>query len=145
MKHTDKDKAITAMASPSKNQEKVSAATNSVAADTPMSTTSSVEDLLNSIDAQSEMSKEMNELLALKPVLEKLHELLVIDQDNIINKILILETDAQRSDEKRNTLINAINAVIEKINSINKHIDAVMKTAPEKLKVTISISETDKT
>ena len=144
MKHTDKDKAITDMISSSNKVDGTPAATNSVVADAPTQTSDSVEDLLNSIDSHSEMSEDVEKLLALKPVLERLHELLLSDQGNIITKLLSLETEQQRWDEKKRILIATLDSILQSINSINTHIDEVMKDAPKKLKVTVSVSDADK-
>ena len=139
-----------------KKKIKAPAAANSVAADastpttnknmegTSKSSTNSVENLLNSIDSCSEMSEDVEKLLALKPVLERLHELLLSDQNNIITKLLSLETEQQRWDEKKRILIATLDSILQAINSINTHIDEVMKDAPKKLKVTVSVSDADK-
>ena len=61
----------------------------------------------------------------------------------VINAKLSLESSIRQTQREEGVLGAAVNAISGKVDTINKHIDQVMKDAPTKLKVTVTVCDTD--
>ena len=61
----------------------------------------------------------------------------------IINAKLSLESSIRQTQREEGVLGAAVNTISKKVDSINEHIDQVMKDASTKLKVTVNVSDDD--
>lgn len=100
-----------------------------------------VENVLDIIDQKSEVSDEVQALLALKPILDKLHELLLKDENNIIKERIDFESMVQNLNNAWKQLANAVGTIVEKIDSINGHIDGFAASTKQKMQLTVKVSD----
>ena len=61
----------------------------------------------------------------------------------VINAKLSLESSISQTQREEGVLGAAVNTISGKVDTINEHIDQVMKDAPTKLKVTVNVSDDD--
>ena len=61
----------------------------------------------------------------------------------VINAKLSLESSIRQTQREEGVLGAAVNTISNKVDSINEHIDQVMEDAPTKLKVTVTVCDTD--
>ena len=61
----------------------------------------------------------------------------------IINAKLSLESSIRQTQREEGVLGAAVNTICGKVDTINEHIDQVMKDAPTKLKATVNVSDDD--
>ena len=61
----------------------------------------------------------------------------------VINAKLSLESSIRQTQREEGVLGTAMNTISNKVDSINEHIDQVMEDAPTKLKVTVTVCDTD--
>ena len=61
----------------------------------------------------------------------------------VINAKLSLESSIRQSQREEGVLGAAVNTISGKVDTINEHIDQVMEDAPTKLKVTVTVCDTD--
>ena len=100
-------------------------------------------------DMMSEVQEEIQEKDAEDEVINRTSELkkLSIDIDKattaIINAKLSLESSIRQTQREEGVLGAAVNTISKKVDSINEHIDQVMEDAPTKLKVTVTVCDTD--
>ena len=97
----------------------------------------------------SEVQEEIQEKDAEDEVINRTSELrkLSIDIDKattaVINAKLSLESSIRQTQREEGVLGAAVNTISKKVDSINEHIDQVMEDAPTKLKVTVTVCDTD--
>ena len=100
-------------------------------------------------DMMSEVQEEIQEKDAEDEVINRTSELrkLSIDIDKattaVINAKLSLESSIRQTQREEGVLGAAVNTISKKVDSINEHIDQVMEDAPTKLKVTVTVCDTD--
>ena len=61
----------------------------------------------------------------------------------VINAKLSLESSIRQTQREEGVLGAAVNTISKKVDSINEHIDQVMKDAPTKLKVSVTLCDAD--
>ena len=100
-------------------------------------------------DMMSEVQEEIQEKDAEDEVINRTSELrkLSIDIDKattaVINAKLSLESSIRQTQREEGVLGAAVNTISNKVDTINEHIDQVMEDAPTKLKVTVTVCDTD--
>ena len=62
----------------------------------------------------------------------------------VINAKLSLESSIRQTQREEGVLGAAVNTICGKVDTINEHIDQVMKDAPTKLKATVNVSDDDR-
>lgn len=102
---------------------------------------------LQNLISQSEEEGEAKELLIkikdILPVLRQYNEDLKVGQNNIIKEQAGMENMKHWFEMLYDKLFDKYKVLYEKVDSINDHIDAVMEDAPNKLAVTVRVSEAD--
>lgn len=102
---------------------------------------------LQNLISQSEEEGEAKELLIkikdILPVLRQYNEDLKVGQNNIIKEQAGMERMIHWFEMLYDKLFGKYKVLYEKVDSINGHIDAVMEDAPNKLAVTVRVSEAD--
>ena len=97
----------------------------------------------------SEVEENIQETDAEQDIVNRVPELkqLSIDIDKattaVINAKLSLEYSIRQTQREEGVLGAAVNTISKKVDSINEHIDQVMEDAPTKLKVTVTLCDTD--
>ena len=61
----------------------------------------------------------------------------------VINAKLSLESSIRQTQREEGALGAAVKTISDKVDTIDKHIDQVMEDAPTKLKVTVTVCDTD--
>ena len=61
----------------------------------------------------------------------------------VINARLSLESSIRQTQREEGVLGATVNTISKKVDSINEHIDQVLEDAPTKLKVTVTVCDTD--
>lgn len=102
---------------------------------------------LQNLISQSEEEGEAKELLIkikdILPVLRQYNEDLKVGQNNIIKEQAGMENMKHWFEMLYDKLFDKYKVLNRKVDSINDHIDAVMEDAPNKLAVTVRVSEAD--
>lgn len=102
---------------------------------------------LQNLISQSEEEGEAKELLIkikdILPVLKQYNEDLKVGQNNIIKEQAGMENMKHWFEMLYDKLFGKYKVLYEKVDSINDHIDAVIEDAPNKLSVTVRVSEAD--
>ena len=97
----------------------------------------------------SEVEENIQETDAEQDIVNRVPELkqLSIDIDKattaVINAKLSLESSIRQTQREEGVLGAVVNTISGKVDTINEHIDQVMKDAPTKLKVTVNVSDAD--
>ena len=97
----------------------------------------------------NEVQDEIQEKDAEQDIVSRVPEIkqLSIDIDKattaVINAKLSLESSIRQTQREEGVLGAAVNTISKKVDSINEHIDQVMEDAPTKLKVTVTVCDTD--
>jgi len=100
-------------------------------------------------DMMSEVQEEIQEKDAEDEVINRTSELRKLSENidkatnTWVNATLQLESAIHEYQRAEVKLGNAVNTVSNKVDSINEHIDQVMEDAPTKLKVTVTVCDTD--
>ena len=100
-------------------------------------------------DMMSEVQEEIQEKDAEDEVINRTSELRKLSENidkattAVINAKLSLESSIRQSQREEGILGAAVNTVSDKVDTIDKHIDQVMEDAPTKLKVTVTVCDTD--
>ena len=97
----------------------------------------------------NEVQEEIQEKDAEQDIVDRVPQLkqLSIDIDKAtntwVNATLQLESAIHEYQRAEVKLGNAVNTISDKVDTIKKHIDQVMEDAPTKLKVTVTVCDTD--
>ena len=97
----------------------------------------------------NEVQEEIQEKDAEQDIISRVPELKQLSSDidkattAVINAKLSLESSIRQSQREEGVLGAAVKTVSEKVDTIDKHIDQIMKDAPTKLKVTVTVCDTD--
>ena len=100
-------------------------------------------------DMMSEVQEEIQEKDAEDEVINRTSELRKLSENidkattAVINAKLSLESSIRQTQREEGVLGAAVKTVSEKVGTINKHIDQIMEDAPTKLKVTVTVCDTD--
>ena len=95
-----------------------------------------VEENIQVKDAEQDIVSRVPELKQLSADIEKA-------TTAVINAKLSLESSIRQTQREEGVLGAAVNTISNKVDSINEHIDQVMEDAPTKLKVSVTVSDTD--
>ena len=97
----------------------------------------------------NEVQEEIQEKDAEQDIISRVPELKQLSSDvdkattAVINAKLSLESSIRQTQREEGVLGTAMNTISNKVDSINEHIDQVMEDAPTKLKVTVTVCDTD--
>ena len=100
-------------------------------------------------DMMSEVQEEIQEKDAEDEVINRTSELRKLSENidkattAVINAKLSLESSISQTQREEGILGAAVNTISNKVDSINEHIDQVLEDAPTKLKVTVTVCDTD--
>ena len=100
-------------------------------------------------DMMSEVQEEIQEKDAEQDIIGRVPELKQLSADidkattAVINAKLSLESSIRQTQREEGILGAAVNTISNKVDSINEHIDQVLEDAPTKLKVTVTVCDTD--
>ena len=95
-----------------------------------------VQEEIQEKDAEGEVINRTSELRKLSENIDKA-------TTAVINASLSLESSIRQTQREEGVLGAAVNTVSNKVDTIDKHIDQVMEDAPTKLKVTVTVCDTD--
>ena len=95
-----------------------------------------VEENIQVKDAEQDIVSRVPELKQLSADIEKA-------TTAVINAKLSLESSIRQTQREEGVLGAAVNTISDKVDTIDKHIDQVMEDAPTKLKVTVTVCDTD--
>ena len=97
----------------------------------------------------NEVQEEIQEKDAEQDIVDRVSQLKQLSTDidkattAVINAKLSLESSIRQTQREEGVLGAAVNTISNKVDSINEHIDQVMEDAPTKLKVTVTVCDTD--
>ena len=97
----------------------------------------------------NEVQEEIQEKDAEQDIVDRVPQLKQLSTDidkattAVINAKLSLESSIRQTQREERVLGAAMNTISNKVDSINEHIDQVMEDAPTKLKVTVTVCDTD--
>ena len=100
-------------------------------------------------DMMSEVQEEIQEKDAEGEVINRTSELRKLSENidkattAVINASLSLESSIRQTQREEGVLGAAVKTISDKVDTIDKHIDQVMEDAPTKLKVTVTVCDTD--
>ena len=107
------------------------------------------EDMPDFDEMWGEVQEEIQEKDAEQDIISRVPELKQLSSDidkattAVINAKLSLESSIRQTQREEGILGAAVNTISNKVDSINEHIDQVMEDAPTKLKVTVTVCDTD--
>ena len=101
------------------------------------------DDMMSEVQEQIQEKDAEDEVINRTSELRKLSENIDKATTAVINAKLSLESSIRQSQREEGVLGAAVNTVSNKVDSINEHIDQVMEDAPTKLKVTVTVCDTD--
>ena len=96
-----------------------------------------------------EVEEEIQEKDAEQDIISRVPELKQLSSDidkattAVINAKLSLESSIRQTQREEGVLGAAVNTISGKVDTINEHIDQVMKDAPTKLKVAVTVCDDD--
>lgn len=97
----------------------------------------------------NEVQEEIQEKDAEQDIISRVPELKQLSSDidkattAVINAKLSLESSIRQTQREEGVLGAAVNTISKKVDSINEHIDQIIEDAPTKLKVTVTVCDTD--
>ena len=97
----------------------------------------------------NEVQKEIQEKDAEDEVINRTSDLRKLSENidkattAVINAKLSLESSIRQTQREEGVLGAAVKTISDKVDTIDKHIDQVMEDAPTKLKVTVTVCDTD--
>ena len=95
-----------------------------------------VQEEIQEKDAEDEVINRTSELRKLSENIDKA-------TDNWVNSTLQLESAIHEYQRAEVKLGNAVNTISDQVDTIKKHIDQIIEDAPTKLKVTVTVCDTD--
>ena len=101
------------------------------------------DDMMSEVEEELEVQQIEQNIADRVPELGKLSENIDKATTAVINAKLSLESSIRQTQREEGVLGAAVNTISKKVDSINEHIDQVMKDAPTKLKVTVNVSDAD--
>ena len=97
----------------------------------------------------NEVQEEIQEKDAEQDIISRVPELKQLSSDidkattAVINAKLSLESSIRQTQREEGVLGAAVKTISDKVDTIDKHIDQVLEDAPTKLKVTVTVCDTD--
>jgi len=103
----------------------------------------SIQDIVEKEEAREDVSDELATLKEMVAVLKQYNTDLKKDENNIIKARLCYEDAVKWADEQQRKVEGLLNNVAIKFNELNCNLSTVVRDAPKKLTVKVSVSETD--
>lgn len=104
---------------------------------------SSFDEMMNMADRQIEEKQAEQDIVDRVLELRQLHTDIDQTTTTFVNATLELESAIQKYNHAEINLNAAVKNIGDKVNTINTHIDDVIKNAPDKLKVTVHATDAD--
>ena len=101
------------------------------------------DNMMNEVREEIEENDAEDEVVSRAPELRRLSENIDKATNTWINATLQLESAIRKYNAAQTTLDNAVGTISGKVDSINTHIDNILKEAPDKLKVSVHASDED--
>ena len=101
------------------------------------------DNMMNEVEEELEVQQAEQNIADRVPELKQLSANIEKATTAVINAKLSLESSIRQTQREEGVLGAAVNTISGKIDTINKHIDHVMEDAPTKLKVTVTVCDTD--
>ena len=99
--------------------------------------------MMNEVEEELEVQQAEQDIVNRVPQLKQLSTDIDTATTAVINAKLSLESSIRQSQREEGILGAAVNTISNKVDSINEHIDQVLEDAPTKLKVTVTVCDTD--
>ena len=99
--------------------------------------------MMNEVEEELEVQQAEQNIADHVPELKQLSTDIEKATTAVINAKLSLESSIRQTQREEGILGAAVNTISNKVDSINEHIDQVMEDAPTKLKVTVTVCDTD--
>lgn len=99
--------------------------------------------MFNEVQEEIQEKDAEQDIISRVPELRKLSENIDKATTAVINARLSLESSIRQTQREEGVLGAAVNTVSNKVDTIDKHIDQVMEDAPTKLKVAVTVCDTD--
>ena len=103
----------------------------------------SIQDIVEKEEAREDVSDELATLKEFVAVLKQYNTDLKKDENNLIKARLSYEDTVKWANEQLHKVEGLLNNVAVKFNELNCHLSTVVRDAPKKLTVKVSVSETD--
>ena len=101
------------------------------------------DNMMNEVEEELEVQQAEQNIADRVPELKQLSTDIDKATTAVINARLSLESSIRQSQREEGVLGAAVNTISGKVDTINEHIDQVMEDAPTKLKVTVTVCDTD--
>ena len=101
------------------------------------------DNMMNEIEEELEVQQAEQDIVNRVPELKQLSADIDKATTAVINAKLSLESSIRQTQREEGILGAAVNTISNKVDSINEHIDQVLEDAPTKLKVTVTVCDTD--
>jgi DNA repair exonuclease SbcCD ATPase subunit len=101
------------------------------------------DNMMNEVEEELEVQQAEQNIADRVPELKQLSTDIDKATTAVINAKLSLESSIRQSQREEGVLGAAVNTISDKVDTIDKHIDQVMKDAPTKLKVTVTVCDAD--
>ena len=101
------------------------------------------DDMMNEVQEEIEEHDAEDAIVGRAPELRQLSENIDKATNTWINATLQLESAIRKYNSAQTALGNAVGTISGKVDTINKHIDNVLKEAPTKLQVSVKVSDAD--
>ena len=101
------------------------------------------DNMMNEVEEEMEVQQAEQDIVNQVPELKQLSSDIDKATTAVINAKLSLESSIRQSQREEGILGAAVNTISNKVDSINEHIDQVLEDAPTKLKVTVTVCDTD--
>ena len=101
------------------------------------------DNMMNEVEDELEVQQAEQDIVNRVPELKQLSADIDKATTAVINAKLSLESSIRQSQREEGILGAAVNTISNKVDSINEHIDQVLEDAPTKLKVTVTVCDTD--
>ena len=101
------------------------------------------DNMMNEVEEELEVQQAEQNIAGRVPELIQLSADIDKATTAVINAKLSLESSIRQTQREEGVLGAAVNTISNKVDSINEHIDQVMEDAPTKLKVTVTVCDTD--
>ena len=99
--------------------------------------------MMNEVEEELEVQQAEQNIADRVPELKQLSTDIEKATTAVINAKLSLESSIRQTQREEGVLGAVVNSISGKVDTINEHIDQVMKDAPTKLKVTVNVSDDD--
>ena len=101
------------------------------------------DDMMNEVEQELEGQQTEQGIIDRVPELKKLSENIDKATNTWVNATLQLESAIRQYQRAEVKLGDAVNSISGKVDTINTHIDTILKDAPTKLQVSVNVSDAD--